>query len=1055
MSPAPTRVATLFAAAAALSLTPGARAEQVREVIGDRIFRLWADADARDAAPPSVTLAGPFPSLGPAPADLPLDIDFGVAVVYIDTPDDASLYGTGLSSGELPRNGRFVECWNTDAFGWTDASTALYQSHPWVMGVRADGTAFGVLADTPERCFIDLTKRLPEEIVIWSNGPEFPVIYAERDSPQELMEALAELTGFPAMPPMWAVGYHQCRFQYTPQAQALSIAQTFRQKKIPCDVIWLDIGYMDGFRNFTFDPIAFPSPAFLDGSLEVFGFRSVWTTNPGAPPEPGYFLYDEGVAGGHWVREPDGETDFVGQMWPGDYVWADFTRAETRDWWADKVADHIDGFIDGVWVDMNEPAVFTGSRTMPEDNIHRADAGLGGPGPHARYHNLYGRLIAEATYEGMLRANPDRRPFVLPRANFIGGQRFGAAWTGDNVANQYHYEISIPSILNLGLSGQPFAGPDIGGFNGDIDPELFRRWMAVGALYPFSRGHTGAEQPKEPWAFGPDIEDSSRLALNRRYRLIGHIYTAFFQAHTQGLPVMRPLFFADPADPDLRVEDRAFLLGDGLIVSAVKTTPSACGFEGPGFPMPAQGGYRFGFPETNSPGADTDTLDPALPELYALRGSIIPSGPIIQTTADHDRDDPITLVIALDDSGYASGSLYEDAGDGFAYQTGEHLLTRYEAFLIGATVVVTTSSISGDLPRPDRALNVRLLTGDDTELTATGTDGIPVLFDLPADPAAAGPASPGGSGAIGSPIDGCDIPAAFHPSERLASQDSPVRWGDNLNELNELFLQVTDEGLRVGLTGNVDQGNTSVVVLLDTEPGGQPSLDMQNIIPPPLGLAFLDGTTFDAGFLPDVLLHVNADNGRVFADITRLPSDGPAFKTYLGETIVDAGSGVLANGTNPNGVLVAYSASNHEGINGLQAGASAAATARHGFEFLLPGAEVPLPEGGCRTIRVLAFIASFGTVSNQILPGVATNESAIGFAPDFADVPGDQFAEFLLPSPGDVDGDRDTDVFDFAELADQFGQAVEPGTGADLNGDGVVDVFDFGILTDAFGCVQP
>ena len=1053
MSPFHSRrlIAGALMALAPVCVPPGAGAQEIEQEIGDRIYRVWSGSAAEANARPSPALDGPWPSLGAPSVPLPLDPGFALVAgrfeVSIDAPEGAAFYGTGSVPGPLLRNGRVITCWNTDAYGWNDSTPSLYESHPWVLVVLADGSAIGVLADTTHRCDVDLSGAAGADIVFRADAYDFPIILIERDSPQQLMGALAQLTGRPPMPPLWALGYHQCRYQYAPQAQVLSIAQEFRSRTIPCDVVWVDIGYMDAHRTFTFDPVDFPDPVGLNASLDAIGFSAVWTSNPGAPPDNSFFLYTEGLAGDHFVKASDGVSDFVGPMWPGDYLWADFTRAATRAWWAGAVADFVGtNDIDGVWVDMNEPAVFVGSKTMPEDNVHRADAALGGTDTHARYHNIYGMQQARATREGVLQAYPDRRPFVLSRANYIGGHRYAAVWSGDNNADEYHYRASITNILNLGLSGQPFSGPDIGGFNGSIDADLFERWMAIGALFPFSRGHTGDAQQKEPWAFGTGVEDTARRALNRRYRLLPHIYTAFHQAHTGGLPVMRPLFFANPSDPQLRAIDDTFLLGDGLIASIATDASTPCDIPGPNFPVPAGTSlHRLGFPITNNPISPSDLTDAALPEMYVVGGSIVPTGPIVQSTAGYTLD-PLTLIVALDESGVASGVLYEDDYDGHDFEGGDFLKTTYLATLNGSTVTVAPLIEEGSRARPSRDLNVRLLLPGGGEVFASGADGDPVQLTVPPTLGAAH----AGGGRAAEDIDGCDIPGAFGAAP-LATQTNPTRWGDNTNELDALYAAPEPDALRIGVTGNLDLSGTALALFIDSAPGGQAIIDTSSLTPPPGGLQDLTGMGLDAGFEPDTLFFMNAAGGTLYVDQIDLPSGSSGVKTYRGNVGVDSGDALLSGGSNPNGIEIALSNANFLGVTALDA--SDAASADHGFEMRIPFDDLPIVDPTCQRVRISAMLVSgAGVVATQVLPPVDAAPGDLGVAPGFGLIPGDQFATVALTSAMDMDADGDVDVFDFAAFVMIFGDAVTPGAKGDANADGVINVLDFTELTSRFGC---
>lgn len=679
---------------ALLLLSAGAAFAQgdtrVAEDLGPGLARFYPSLQARERAKPSLCLAAPLTGLGPLAADWEVRPEFrrvqGRASALIRVPAGTDLYGTGEVPGPLRRNGTRTVAWNTDAYAWDSASSSLYQSHPWVLAVRPDGTSFGVLADTPQRCLIDLRQGIRFEAA----GPEFPVIVVQGDTPQAVVRQLGRLTGTFPLPPRWALGYHQCRYSYTPDDRVRAVARGFRDRDIPCDVIWFDIDYMDGFRCFTVNPADFPDLRGLIGELDDQGFQTVAIIDPGIKVEPGYHAYDSGSGVDAWVRAADGRP-YVGNVWPGACVFPDFTRAEVRDWWAGLYGPFLSLGLDGVWNDMNEPAVFdTDGKTMPLQNVHRADAALGGTDTHARYHNVYGALMARATFEGCLRTRPGQRPFVLTRAGHLGGQRWAATWTGDNVATWAHLDMSVSGVLNLGLSGQPMAGPDIGGFAGEGSDRLFARWMGVGALMPFARGHTGKGNiDKEPWAFGPQTERTCRLALQRRYRLLPYLYTLMHEAEQTGLPPMRPLFFADPADGRLRDQDDSFLLGQDLLV-ACRTTPDG--------PLPDV------FPAGNwrrvqiVPG---DLDDPDLPALYLREGAVLPLGPIMEYT----RERPLTeleLVVNPDAQGTASGVLYEDAGDGFAYRSGEFRVTRYLATTKDGRLEVAPAVVAGSWGDPGR-----------------------------------------------------------------------------------------------------------------------------------------------------------------------------------------------------------------------------------------------------------------------------------------------------------------------------------------------------------------
>lgn len=584
----------------------------------------------------------------------------GHASAYLDVPQGTSLYGGGEVTGPLLRNGQSIKLWNTDSGAYSvDNGKRLYQSHPWVMGVRPDGTSFGILFDTPYKAELTTTD---ERINFETEGELFRIFVIDRESPQAVIKGLAELIGTMPMVPRWALGYQQCRFSYTPASRVIEVADAFRIKRIPCDVMWMDIDYMDGYRIFTFNPQTFPDPAALNRDLHIRGFHSAWMIDPGAKVDSTYFVYKSGTANDVWVKTAQGK-EFHGDAWPGACAFPDFTQPKTVRWWADLYKDFLDKGVDGVWNDVNEPQISnTPTGTMPEDNKH-----LGGDkipaGPHLKYHNVYGYLMVKASREGIMKARPQNRPFILTRSNFLGGQRFAATWTGDNASWESHMTMSVPMILTLGLSGQPFSGADVGGFLFNPDADLFGRWMALGAFYPFSRGHACAGTiNKEPWAFGQKVEDVSRMALERRYVLLPYYYTLLHEASETGMPIMRPVFFADPKDTLLRAEEQAFLIGENLLV-----VPEWA--QNPALP---KGIWRN---LSLIPGDDKDSYQA---KLKIRGGAIIPTGKIIQNTNEKSLD-PLTLLVCLDEKGEAHGTLYWDEGDNWSFKDGNYSFQHFTA----------------------------------------------------------------------------------------------------------------------------------------------------------------------------------------------------------------------------------------------------------------------------------------------------------------------------------------------------------------------------------------
>ncbi len=691
----------LLALVCIASVTTANVAIQRSALVGDRIVE-FIPVGFDQSKTPSLILKDEPASIGTIPAGWTLTPEFSLtnnkASATLKIASDISLYGGGEVTGPLLRNGQYIKLWNTDtgAYG-VDGGKRLYQTHPWVMGVRKDGTAFGIIFDSSWKAELYTNS---DAITYNSEGALFRVYIIDRESPQAVLQGLAELTGTMQMPPRWTLGYHQCRFSYGTEKRVREIADTFRAKNLPCDVIWMDIDYMDGYRIFTFDKTNFPDPKTLNDDLHKNGYHAVYMIDPAAKVDTNYNVYQSGTKNNAWVKRADG-TEYHGKVWPGYCAFPDFTQPKVRDWWAGLYHDFLSKGVDGVWNDVNEPTVFDDdipkdqrTSTLPYDALH-AGGGTLPAGSHLLYHNAYGRLMVEASLKGILAANPDKRPFLLTRSNLLGGQRYAATWTGDNWAGTEHLKLSVPMSITLGLSGQPFSGPDIGGFLNNTTGDLWANWLGFGVFLPFVRGHACAgTNDKEPWAYGEEIEKTSRIALERRYRLLPYIYTLFYHSHKTGLPVMEPVFFADPKDLKLRAEQEAFLLGDNLlVVPAFATNPT----------LPKGIWEKLSL-------VDGDMQDKYQATLKVKGGSIIPTGKIIQNTNENSFD-PLTLIVCLDENGLAEGKLFTDAGDGWGFRRGDYSLLRFTAKRVGHKVIVRLKGKEGNrkVENEIKKINVEVL----------------------------------------------------------------------------------------------------------------------------------------------------------------------------------------------------------------------------------------------------------------------------------------------------------------------------------------------------------
>ncbi len=486
-------------------------------------------------------------------------VGHGVSLL-LPAPPGRHYYGLGERAGWLDRRGRRWTVWATDTSPILPTTDALYLAVPFLLHVDA-GRSAGILVDESWRSVFDLGATDPETVLVRVEGPSADLYLIAGPDPREVLDRYTALTGRPPLPPLWALGYHQSRWSYRSADEVRRLVGEFRRRRIPLDVVHLDIDHMDGYRVFTWDPVRFPDPAGLARDLRREGVRLVVISEPSLAAEPGYRPYEEARARGFLVRDGRGEV-YRGEVWTAPAVLVDFLQPEARAWWGRQFRELLDAGIAGVWNDMNEPTVRgTPGLTLP------LDARLAGR-THLELHNVYGLHHTRATWEGLRFLRPEERPFVLTRSGFAGIQRYAAVWTGDNSSWWEQLEGSIPMLLNLGLSGVSFVGADIGGFHGNAEGELLVRWTQLGVFYPLMRNHTiRGSRRQEPWAFGPEVERLVREAIELRYAVLPYLYTLLEEAASRGLPPMRPLLLHYPEDPETYHLGDEFLWGRDLLVA--------------------------------------------------------------------------------------------------------------------------------------------------------------------------------------------------------------------------------------------------------------------------------------------------------------------------------------------------------------------------------------------------------------------------------------------------------------------------------------------------------
>ncbi len=662
------------------------------------------------------------------------DPDRGIAVagaafrVAKRLRDDEHVYGFGEKNGRLDKRGwklggyQYV-MWNSDTYAYDSSTDPLYMSVPFYLVLR-HGKAHGIFLDNTFRSFFDVGRERQDLLTFGADGGELDYYFINGPAPKQVVERYTALTGRMPLPPRWALGYNQCRWSYYPESRVRLLADTFREKKVPADVIWLDIHYQDAYKPFTWDTNRFPNPKKMLKDLEAQGFHVVSIVDPHPKKERGYGAYDKGIAGDHFVKNPDGSV-FEGPVWPsqaeknpGPSVFPDFSRPATREWWGSLYKGLLDAGIAGIWNDMDEPAIFNqATGTMPLDVRHDND---GQPADHREIHNVYGQLMSRSTFEGLSKLRPNRRPFVLTRASFAGGQRYAAVWPGDNTADWSSLRQSLPTLMGMGLSGFSFVGSDISGFAHPATGELYARWLQAGVFYPFMRSHTEFSTPdKEPWSFGSRFEAINKRTIELRYELLPHIYNVMQQASETGVPAMRPLFLEYPEDEGTAAADDEFLFGSDLLVAPV-LREGAVDRE---VYLPEGDWYDY-WTGRRFEGGNSLRVPVVLEQLplFVRAGAFIFRQPVVQHTGEMPGK-PLRVLVA---PAKASESfLYEDDGESLDYSRGKFMKRRFQQNRVRRSITIEVSEPEGSYRPAARSLVLEVWLEREPKSVSLKAGGIP------------------------------------------------------------------------------------------------------------------------------------------------------------------------------------------------------------------------------------------------------------------------------------------------------------------------------------------
>lgn len=567
--------------------------------------------------------------------------------------------GLGEKTGDLDRHGNGYTNWNTDAYGYSAGQDPIYSTIPFYIGIHHD-INYGIFLDNTFQSDFNFGASNDRFSSFGARNGEMNYYFIYHTRLAGIIKSYTELTGRMKLPPLWSLGYQQNRYSYYPDTEVLRIAQTLREKKIPADGITLDIHYMDRYQLFTWNKERFPNPLQMTKKLKEMGFRTTVIVDPGIKTEPGAAAYERGLKEDIFIKYPDGK-NYTGQVWPGWCNFTDYTSEKGRSFWRSQMKFFADNGVSGIWNDMNEPA--TWGQKIPNNVIFDFE---GRKGTIMEAHNVYGSLMARTSYEGA-KAATNERPFILTRAGYAGMQRFTAIWTGDNRAEDNHMMLGVRLLNSLGLSGVAFTGMDIGGFTGNPSIGLYARWMQLGAFIPYFRNHTGVNtKSSEPWAFGEEVTEISRNYISLRYKLLPYLYSSFYEATQNGMPVVRSLAIENTFDANVynTAFQNQFYFGPSMMVIPVE---SGKDFTKIYFP---KGSWYNLYTDNKDEGGKEKLLELTMQQLpvYVKESSIIPMQTLVQSTSIAPSD---TLLLHVYKGAVPNTyTYYEDDGKSFDYEKG-------------------------------------------------------------------------------------------------------------------------------------------------------------------------------------------------------------------------------------------------------------------------------------------------------------------------------------------------------------------------------------------------
>ncbi|MFT3823831.1 MAG: glycoside hydrolase family 31 protein [Chitinophagaceae bacterium] len=580
---------------------------------------------------------------------------------------DEQFFGLGEKSGPLNRRGRMYTMWNSDKPCYGVTEDPLYKSIPFFLS----SYRYGIFFDNTYKSVFKFGTESNDYYSFEAPGGDMVYYFIAGRDYKQIISQYTQLTGNPIMPPQWALGFSQCRGMYTNEALARNTADEFRKRKIPCDIIYQDIGWSDGLMNFDWSPERYSNPKGMLQRLDSMGFKMIVSQDPVISQKTAKQWKEADSLHYFTTDSRTGKSYDMPWPWGGNAGVVDFTKPQVADWWGAYQQKPLNDGVRGFWTDMGEPAWSNEDATDRLFMKHHL-------GMHDEIHNVYGFTWDKVVKEQFEKRNPGKRIFQMTRSAYAGLQRYTFGWSGDS-GNGYNVldgwsqmGNQVAMGLSAGMGLIPFWTCDISGYCGDITDheamaELYIRWMQFGVFTPLSRAHHEGNHAAEPWVFGKQAEDLSREAINLKYRLFPYIYTYAREAHDKGLPLMRALLLEYPDDPETFKADNEFLFGKELLVAPVVKKGAVTRK----VYLPEGEWIDFNDGKTVYDGEQEIIYKAPLNviPLFVKKGSVIPMMPLMQYIGEKKSYPVFLEVYPANENQQAGFELYEDDGETTAYLT--------------------------------------------------------------------------------------------------------------------------------------------------------------------------------------------------------------------------------------------------------------------------------------------------------------------------------------------------------------------------------------------------